>query len=215
MSKHSAALLVFIANGLSLLRLFSVPLIVFLIWRTPDVDSSRYTACWLVAFLQVGDILDGYLARMGTRRLAAPNHFGEIMDPIADKMYIGAGYVTLALTSQFPAWFGTLVVSRDVAIVLGWVTVFRLYGIRLRPNLLGKFTDASLAALLVAILLRLDPTLLELATLGSTTLVLSSGWVYGRMAWHTVSPPAIKGVRRSPTRQGQAGVQRGGGGSPP
>ncbi len=214
MSRHSAFLLVSLANGLSLLRLLSVPLIVFLIWRTPVVDSSRYTACWLVVFLQVGDILDGYLARIGTQRLATPNRFGEIIDPIADKMYIGAGYITLAVTDQFPVWFGALVVVRDAAIILGWMTVFRLYRIRLRPNLLGKSTDAGLAVLLAAILLRITPALLGPMMFTITSMVLWSGYAYGRMALHSVSPAALEAMRRQPrTRSGQAGVQRGGGSS--
>ncbi len=213
MSKHAASLLVSIANGLSLLRLFSVPLIVLLIWRTPEADASRYTACWLVAFLHAGDMLDGYLARIGTQRLAAPNHFGEIIDPIADKMYIGAAYITLAVTNQFLDWFGALVIVRDAAIILGWMTVYKRYGIRLRPNFLGKATDAGLAILLAAILLRLEPTLLGLMTYVATGLVLWSGWAYSQMALRAASSFTIRRVPHSAARPGRARVHGDGVGS--
>lgn len=192
------------------MRLFSVPLIVFLIWRTPEADASRYTACWLVAFLHAGDMLDGYLARMGKQTLAAPNHFGEMVDPLADKMYLGAAYITLALTDQFAGWFGALVIVRDLAIVLGWTMVFKRFGLRLRPNMIGKATDAGLAILLAAILLRLEPNILALMTLAATTLILWSGWAYWRMALQSVSSGTMRRLGSAAARPGSGRVQRGG-----
>ena len=91
-------MLVTLANGLSVFRLLSAPAIVVLIWRSQDVESSRYAAFWLIVCLQLGDMVDGHLARTGSRKLAVRNYFGEIIDPVADKMYIGAGFVTLGLT---------------------------------------------------------------------------------------------------------------------
>ncbi len=195
MSKRSAALLVSLANGLSLIRVFAVPAIVFLIWRAAEVDSSRYAAFWLVAFLHAGDMLDGYLARKGSRKLAVRNYFGEMIDPIADKLYIGAAFVTLALTDQFPDWFATLVVARDSAIILGWTMVYRRFGVRLLPNKLGKVTDAALAVILGATLLRLAALPLGLMTHVGAGMVLCSGWSYGRMAMRAVALASYRRTR--------------------
>lgn len=214
MSKRSASLLVSLANGVSLIRLFAVPAIVFLVWRASEADSSRYAAFWLVVCLHVGDMIDGYLARKGSRYLAVRNHFGEMIDPIADKLYIGAAYVTLALTDQFPGWFATLVVARDTAIILGWTVVYKRFGMRLLPNRIGKVTDAGLAVLLCAVLLRVGAPATVLMTPVATGMMLWSGWSYGRMAGRAVSVAsfgrlraAVRATRRNRARAPRDGVR--------
>ena len=217
MSHRSAALLVSLANGLSLVRLFAVPVIVYLIWRSQEADSSRYAAFWLVACLHAADMLDGYLARKGTSKLAVRNHFGEMIDPIADKMYIGAAYVTLALTDQFPDWFAALVVLRDSAIIGGWTMVYKRFGVRLLPNKLGKVTDAGLVVLLGAALLRLDAWAVGILTQVAACMVLGSGYSYGRMAVRASSAAAYRRMRSAAgaTRRNRARAPRDGVGSAP
>ena len=70
MSKRFASLLVAMANGLSLIRLIAVPVIVILIVRSAENESYRLPTFWLLVALHAGDVLDGYLARQGSRRLA-------------------------------------------------------------------------------------------------------------------------------------------------
>ena len=195
MSKQFASLLVRLANGVSLVRLASVPVIILLIWKSSDGETSRYAAFWLVAALQVGDMLDGYLARKGTRQLAVRNDFGEVIDPIADKMYLGAAFITLALTNQIAAWTALLVVARDVGIVAGWSFVYKRYGIRLLPNVLGKITDGSLALLLCMVLLRPDSGAIATLTQIVALLVLASGYSYARLATRQASAVTIRRLR--------------------
>lgn len=195
MSKRSASLLVSLANGLSLIRLFAVPVIVVLIWRASEAESSRYAAFWLVMFLHLGDMVDGYLARKGSQKLAVRNYFGEMVDPVADKMYIGAAYCTLAITDQVPHWVAALVIARDLAIVSGWTFLFKRYGVRLLPNHLGKVTDAGLAVLLCSVLLRIDQAVLGFMTHAAAALVLASGYAYGRMAMRAVSLASFRRLR--------------------
>lgn len=195
MSKQFASLLVRLANGVSLVRLASVPVIILLIWKSSDGETSRYAAFWLVAALQVGDMLDGYLARKGTRKLAVRNDFGEVIDPIADKMYLGAAFITLALTNQIAAWTALLVVARDVGIVAGWSFVYKRYGIRLLPNVLGKITDGSLALLLCMVLLRPDSGAIATLTQIVALLVLASGCSYARLATRSASAVTIRRLR--------------------
>ena len=195
MSRQFASLLVRLANGVSLLRLASVPVIVLLIWKSSEGEVSRYAAFWLVFALHAGDMLDGYLARKGTRQLAVRNGFGEVIDPIADKMYLGAGFITLALTNQIAAWTALLVVGRDVAIMAGWSFLYKRYGIRLLPNALGKVTDASLALLLGVVLLRLDSGVAAALTPVVALLVVASGYSYARLATRRVSAVTIRRLR--------------------
>lgn len=195
MSRQFASLLVRLANGVSLARLASVPVIILLIWKSSDGEASRYAAFWLVFGLQVSDMLDGYLARKGTRQLAVRNDFGEVIDPIADKMYLGAAFITLALTNQMAAWTALLVVARDVGIIAGWSFVYKRYGIRLLPNLLGKLTDGSLALLLGIVLLRWDSGAVATVTQVAALLVVASGYSYARLAMRSVSVVTIRRLR--------------------
>ena len=209
MSKRSASLLVSLANGLSLIRLFAVPVIVVLIWRAAESESSRYAAFWLVVCLHAGDMIDGYLARKGSQKLAVRNYFGEMVDPVADKMYIGAAYFTLAVTDQVPGWVAALVIARDASIIAGWTVVFRRYGVRLLPNHLGKVTDAGLAVLLGSLLLRLDEAVLGFMTHAAVGLMLGSGYLYARMAMRAVSLASFRRLRSlAATRRGRAAGNR-------
>lgn len=195
MSKRSAALLVSLANGLSLSRLCAVPVVVFLVWRSAEVDSYRLAAFWLIAFLHAGDMIDGYLARKGSRRLRVRNHFGEMIDPFADKTYTGAALITLAITGQFLEWFVALAIARDVAILLGWSAIYRRFGVRLLPNKAGKVTDASLAIVIGVVLLRLDPAIVSFVTYGASALILYSGYSYGRIAARAIAAARFRQLR--------------------
>ena len=190
-------MLVSLANGLSVTRLMASPVIVLLVWQSQQMEASRYAAFWLVVFLQLGDALDGHLGRKGSRKLAVRNYFGEVIDPIADKMYIGAAFVTLALTNQFHAWFVALAIARDVAIIAGWSLVYRRFGVRLLPNWPGKLTDGACAALLGMILLDASPTLIGGLTSATAALIVYSGYSYGRMATNAASAVSLRRLRAS------------------
>ena len=210
MSKRSAALLVSLANGLSLSRLCAVPVVVFLVWRSAEVDSYRLAAFWLIAFLHAGDMIDGSLARKGSRRLRVRNHFGEMIDPFADKTYIGAALITLAINGQFLEWFVALAIARDLAILAGWTAIYRRFGVRLLPNKVGKVTDASLAIVIGVVLLRLDPAILSFVTYGTTVLILYSGYLYGRTAVRAVAAARFRQLRFAVlARRQRVGIARG------
>lgn len=197
MSKRSASMLVTAANGLSVTRLLSTPVLVWLVWQSQQVESSRYAAFWLVVILQLGDALDGHLGRTGSRTLAVRNYFGEVIDPIADKLYIGASFVTLALTNQILGWFVLLVIARDAAIIAGWSLVYKRYGVRLLPNVPGKLTDGACAALLATVLLNLDTSFVATLMQVTAALILYSGYSYGRMAINAVASVSLRRLRAS------------------
>ena len=89
-------------NIISLARLLSVPLIVWLILRE----------AWLLAFLAfvlagVSDAVDGLLAK----RLGLATALGAYLDPIADKVLLVAIYVALGVDSKLSLWLVIVVVS--------------------------------------------------------------------------------------------------------
>jgi cardiolipin synthase (CMP-forming) len=78
-----------IPNLLTLSRILAVPILVFLLWRPAPVDY----AITFVLYCLVGitDYFDGYLARAQGQI----SKLGQFLDPIADKIMVGAVLIML------------------------------------------------------------------------------------------------------------------------
>jgi cardiolipin synthase len=76
-------------NLLTLSRIFAVPILVFLLWRPAPVDYL----ITFVLYCMVGltDYFDGYLARAQGKI----SKLGQFLDPIADKIMVGAVLIML------------------------------------------------------------------------------------------------------------------------
>jgi cardiolipin synthase (CMP-forming) len=77
-------------NLLTLSRIGAIPLLVLLVWsRQPTLDL---VACAVFTAAAVTDYLDGHFAR----RRRQQSDFGRMLDPIADKLLVGATLMMLA-----------------------------------------------------------------------------------------------------------------------
>jgi cardiolipin synthase (CMP-forming) len=123
-------------NLLSLVRLAGVPLFLWLVLG-PEADG------WALAVLAVAgvtDFLDGYLAR----RLRQTSTVGEVLDPVADRLYILAVVVGLALRDVIPWWAALSLPLRDL-LLWGLVPVLRTRGYSALPvHFLGKAATFNL-----------------------------------------------------------------------
>lgn len=125
-------------NLLSLLRLALVPVFLVLI-----VTGHSISAFLVLAVASFTDWLDGYLAR----KLNQVTRIGALLDPAADRLYIFATLIGLAVTGSIPAWLPVVVIARDV--LLGFaipVLASRNYG----PLPVHFFGKAGTFALLYA-----------------------------------------------------------------
>ncbi len=95
-----------VPNILSALRLLGVPLFLWLI-LVPEAD---WLAILVLAIAGFTDWLDGYLAR----KWHQISRVGQLLDPVADRLYILATLIGLLLRGIVPLWFVLLLVSRDV-----------------------------------------------------------------------------------------------------
>ena len=125
-----------VPNLLSALRLLGVPLFLWLI-LVPQADG------WAILLLAVSgftDWLDGYLAR----RWNQISRVGQLLDPVADRLYILATLVGLLMRGIVPWWFVVILLSRDVlmAVVL-WVLKHRDV-VGLPVHFLGKAATFNL-----------------------------------------------------------------------
>jgi cardiolipin synthase len=117
-------------NVLSALRLLGVPLFLWLIIG-PEADGLAIVVLVLAGFT---DWLDGYLAR----RWHQITRVGQLLDPIADRLYILATLVGLLIRGIVPLWFVVLLVSRDV-VMSAVLAVLKRRGVTGLPvHFLGK-----------------------------------------------------------------------------
>ena len=125
-----------IPNIISIIRLAGVPLFLWLVLG-PEADG------WALAVLMlsgVTDWLDGYLAR----KLNQASKFGQVLDPVADRLYILAVVIGLALRDIIPWWLAVLLPARDL-MLWGLVPFLRTRGYHALPvHFLGKAATANL-----------------------------------------------------------------------
>ncbi len=147
------------------------------------VSGDRVAAYVAAAVFAVGaatDRLDGYLAR----RTAHVTRIGQVMDPIADKVFVIAPVVTLLALGRFPLWAALVIVARELAVsaLRAWLAG---RGRDLPVSRLAKWkTGSQLAAILLYLLPvqgRVEDVRLAVLV-GAVALTAWSAADYGRRA---------------------------------
>ncbi len=164
-----------------MLRLLATPLVIYMILQTATAPRYDWYALALIAALQATDVLDGYLARQAKGPVQIRT-IGEVLDPIADKLYINSAVIALTWIDRIPLWVGGLIVLRDALILGGWLATYLGTGVRLLPNKLGKAADTSQALLLILVLLRTPNPFLATWVWLTAVLTVASGVLYLRGA---------------------------------
>ncbi|MSO35653.1 MAG: CDP-alcohol phosphatidyltransferase family protein [Acidobacteria bacterium] len=128
-----------LANQLTMLRMLLVPAFVLL-----TLYGRFGWALLTFIFAGITDLLDGFAARTTSGK----TDLGAWLDPIADKLLIGATFVVLTLpniglVNRLPLWLTITVLSRDVGILLTVAIINLAVGPRtFRPSPLGKVATA-------------------------------------------------------------------------
>lgn len=100
-----------VPNLLSFARLLGVP-VFFVLLLEPKIGGGNedWWALGLLVFSGVSDYLDGKLAR----RWNQVSRVGQLLDPAADRLYILATLVGLAVRQIIPWWLVGVLVGRDL-----------------------------------------------------------------------------------------------------
>ena len=105
-------------NFITVMRLLLVPVGVYTLFKNGGNDATWQYISWVVFFiLGMSDVLDGNLARSRN----AITEFGKFLDPVADKVMIGAAMISLSILGRMPWWITVVILFREVGI-----TIFRL-----------------------------------------------------------------------------------------
>ncbi|WP_447977839.1 CDP-alcohol phosphatidyltransferase family protein [Candidatus Nitrospira bockiana] len=121
-----------VPNSLTILRILLIPVFIeFLIYERYDA------ALGVLLVAGITDGLDGTIARVANQR----TKLGAYLDPLADKLLLTSGFVTLSVLHLVPLWVVILVVSRDVILLTG-ALLSRVTELPLdmSPTMLGKGT---------------------------------------------------------------------------
>ncbi len=109
-----------VPNLLSFARLLLVPVFLWLI-----IIGQDAWALIVLIFSSISDFFDGLIARKFNQQ----SRLGQLLDPAADRLFIFAALIGLAIRGIIPWWLVVVLVARDAMLaVLGLVLANHGYG---------------------------------------------------------------------------------------
>jgi len=100
-------------NALSAARLAGVPVFLWLVIG-PRTATTDLIAAGILGLAGITDWLDGKLARM----LNQQSRLGQMLDPAADRLYIAATVIALAVRGIIPWWLFAAIAARELIVGL-------------------------------------------------------------------------------------------------
>ncbi len=122
-------------NVLSALRLVGVPVFLWLLFNHQDV--------WAFVVLTasgISDYLDGKIAR----RFGLVSRLGQLLDPLADRLYVLSTLIALTLREVIPLWLLVVLVVRDLFMGVVIVLLKRVGQTGLPVHFVGKAATFNL-----------------------------------------------------------------------
>ncbi len=136
-----------LATALTLGRIFLIPVFMSLL-------LARTGELWAVAVFVLAaftDGLDGYVARARKEI----TKFGQLIDPIADKLLVCSALLALVELSEISSWVAMIILGREFA-VSGLRIVVASEGVIIPASRLGKLKTFSQIVAIVALLVELS-----------------------------------------------------------
>ncbi len=142
-----------LANIVTLLRVFLTPLFVVFMVMSNTSTGYRFAALGVFVFGAVTDWVDGQVAR----RMKIVTRFGIMVDPLADRLFIGATLITLYAMRMIPLLFVIIVLGRDLLMVVGYPFIRRIDPEKVAVHITGKIATATLFVALGCLILAPAP----------------------------------------------------------
>jgi cardiolipin synthase (CMP-forming) len=119
-----------VPNVITFVRLSLIPVFLWLLFGRED----HAAAAALLAVLGATDWVDGFLAR----RWHQVSTVGKVLDPVADRLLLGVGVVSIIAVDAVPLWVGLLTVIREVGVGVATVVLAALGARRIDVTWAGK-----------------------------------------------------------------------------
>jgi CDP-diacylglycerol--glycerol-3-phosphate 3-phosphatidyltransferase len=140
-------------NALSVTRIFLVPLLVVVLLTRSDGRlilgmREELVGAAIFGVASFTDWLDGYLARRRKQVTA----FGQVIDPLADKLLISAALISLVQMGLAPAWMVVVIIGREIA-VTGLRSLAYSRGVAMPASPMGKIKMVAQVVAILALIL--------------------------------------------------------------
>jgi CDP-diacylglycerol--glycerol-3-phosphate 3-phosphatidyltransferase len=134
-----------IPNQITLARIASVPLFMFLVLSETTIGTILATVLFSLA--AISDAVDGYLARS----LKQTSTFGKFADPIADKLLVAGALIAFVQLGELTAAPVMVIIAREF-LVTGLRILAIAEGKVIAASSLGKLKTLSHIGLVLAVL---------------------------------------------------------------
>ena len=134
-------------NKLTILRVLMIPFfVVFMLWDITGA-ADKWIAAALFIIASLTDMLDGKIAR----KYNLVTNFGKFMDPLADKLLVGAAMICLVEMGRLPAWIVIVIISREF-IISGFRLIASDNGVVIAASYWGKFKTVFQMAMIIVLI---------------------------------------------------------------
>jgi len=118
-------------NILTALRIISVPILVVVLLSS--FQGKELTAFFIFLFAALTDMPDGFWARRKNQTTV----FGQLLDPVADKLLVASAFICLVELGAVAAWMVVIIIGREIA-VSGFRAIASSKGTHIQASILGK-----------------------------------------------------------------------------
>lgn len=147
-------------NKITLFRVVLVPVFVILmIWGDNIIPYNNIVSCVVFCVACISDFFDGYLAR----KWNLVSNFGKFMDPLADKLLVGAALIIFVELGYMPAWSVVIIISREF-IVSGVRLIAADNGKVIAANMLGKLKTNAQMFMAIFMILNINNPIFKIIT---------------------------------------------------
>ena len=123
-------------NAITISRLLLIPAVVVLL----SGDGTEGWGLALLVVVMASDWLDGFVAR----KTHSVSELGRILDPLSDRILIGAALIVFVVQDVFPLWSAALIIGRDLVLLIVGAIALSLRGQTIEVRWLGKVATFDL-----------------------------------------------------------------------
>ena len=136
-------------NKLTVVRVLMIPFFVWFMLPSlgGEMAASKCIALAIFCIASLTDLLDGKIAR----KYNLVTNFGKFMDPLADKLLVGAAMICLVEMGRLPAWIVIVIISREF-IISGFRLIASDNGIVIAASYWGKFKTVFQMAIIIVLI---------------------------------------------------------------
>ncbi len=136
-------------NFFTVMRLVFLPFIIWFLYR--GTRTGDVTALSFMLLAGLTDYLDGYFAR----KLNKESNVGRMLDPLIDKITVGAIMIVLAHIKGLPYWYVAIVIARDLFLLVSGFLVISKKSFITESNQIGKWTSSLFAVVVISFTLNI------------------------------------------------------------